>query len=115
MRLVRTELAQTNNDGRRSFRIQPGSEFELEADWVIPALGFDPLPCLHTDDFSELNVNAWGGIIVDANQMTSLPGVFAGGDLVRGPTPVLHAVRDARQAAAQIHAYLTSRRQVPSV
>jgi glutamate synthase (NADPH) small chain len=42
--------------------------------------------------------------------MTSLPGVFAGGDIVRGPSLVLHAVRDARRAAAQIHSYLATRR-----
>jgi glutamate synthase (NADPH/NADH) small chain len=42
--------------------------------------------------------------------MTSIPGVFAGGDIVRGPSMVLHAVRDARRAAAQIHTYLAQRR-----
>jgi glutamate synthase (NADPH/NADH) small chain len=46
---------------------------------------------------------------VDANQMTSVPGVFAGGDLVRGPDLVVRAVRDSRKAAAGIHQYLSSR------
>ena len=78
---------------------------------VVLALGFDPLPCPHSGDFSELAVNEWGGIIVDSNQMTSIPGVFAGGDIVRGPSLVLHAVRDARRAAEQIHAYLSERRK----
>jgi glutamate synthase (NADPH/NADH) small chain len=81
----------------------------LETDWVIPALGFKPVPCPHSGDFSGLAINDWGGLLVDANQMTSIPGVFAGGDIVRGPTLVLHIVRDARQAAARIHAYLGER------
>jgi glutamate synthase (NADPH) small chain len=109
LRLIRTELGLTDSEGPRPFLIQPGSEFELEADWVVPALGFDPLPCPHTEDFSELAVNDWGGLIVDGNQMTSIPGVFAGGDIVRGPSLVLHAVRDARRAASAIHTFLSTR------
>jgi NADPH-dependent glutamate synthase beta subunit-like oxidoreductase len=53
-----------------------------------------------------LALDAAGGIIVDANQMTNIAGVFAGGDLVRGPSLVLHTVRDARRAALGIDAYL---------
>jgi glutamate synthase (NADPH) small chain len=109
IRLVRTELGGGDVEGRRSFNVKKGSEFELDADFVIPALGFDPQPCPHTGDFSALNVNTEGGIIVDNNLMTNIPGVFAGGDLVHGPTQVLHSVRDSRKAAAGIHAFLTSR------
>ena len=89
------------------FRQQPGTEYEIEADWVITALGFEACPFPATEDSGTLGLNEWGGLTVDANQMTSLAGVFAGGDLVHGPCPVLHAVRDARQAAAKIHAYLS--------
>ena len=110
VRLLKTELGPTEDGGPRPFLVLPGSEFEVDADWVIPALGFDPLPCPQNDDFMGLTLNDWGGLVVDVNQMTSLPGVFAGGDLVRGPSMVLHAVRDARQAAAQIHAYLSVKR-----
>lgn len=78
---------------------------------IVLALGFDPQPCPNSGDFSDLAVNDWGGIVVDSNQMTSLPGVFAGGDLVRGPSLVLYAVRDARRAATQIHDYLSARRK----
>jgi glutamate synthase (NADPH) small chain len=75
----------------------------------VLALGFDPVACTQAGDFSELTVNDWGGLVVDANEMTSIPGVFAGGDLVRGPSLVLHAVRDARRAAAGIQKYLSRR------
>jgi glutamate synthase (NADPH/NADH) small chain len=114
LRLVRTELGLMDSTGPRPFLVQSGSEFELPADLIVLALGFDPQPCPHSDDFSDLAVNDWGGIIVDGNQMTSIPGVFAGGDIVRGPSVVLHAVRDARRAAAQIHTYLSARRKPAS-
>jgi glutamate synthase (NADPH) small chain len=108
LRLIRTEIGLADNGGPRPFLVRPGTEFSLETDWVITALGFDPFPCPRTGDLAGLAVNDWGGIVVDAHQMTNLPGVFAGGDLVRGPSQVLHAVRDARLAAAQIHKYLSN-------
>jgi glutamate synthase (NADPH) small chain len=111
LRLVRTELGLMDSTGPRPFLTRPGSEFELPADLIVLALGFDSLPCPHSGDFSDLAVNDWGGIVVDGNQMTSIAGVFAGGDIVRGPSMVLHAVRDARRAAAQIHTYLAARRK----
>ena len=113
LRLIRTELGLMESIGPRPFLVQTGSEFEVPADLVVLALGFDPLPCPHSGDFSDLEVNDWGGIVVDSNQMTSIPGIFAGGDIVRGPSLVLHAVRDARRAAAQIHTYLSARQKLP--
>jgi glutamate synthase (NADPH/NADH) small chain len=110
LRLIRTELGLMDSPGPRPFLVRSGSEFELLADLVVLALGFDPLPCPHSGDLSDLAVNDWGGIVVDGNQMTSIPGVFAGGDIVRGPSMVLHAVRDARRAAEHIHAYLAAKR-----
>jgi len=87
----------------------PGTEFELAADWIVTALGFDAVPCPQAGGFSELHVDAQGRIAVDASQMTNLPGVFAGGDLVRGPSLVLLTVRDARRAATGIDTYLANR------
>src|SRR5208282_890919 len=78
LRLVRTELGLMESIGPRPFLVRPGSEFETPADLIILALGFDPLPCPHSGDFGDLAVNEWGGIIVDSNQMTTIPGVFAG-------------------------------------
>jgi len=110
LRLVHTEVGLADSSGPRPFLTRPGTEFDLSADLVVLALGFDPMPCPHTGELSDLEVNEWGGLVVDANQMSSIPGVFAGGDIVRGPSSVLHAVRDARRAAAQIHAYLAERK-----
>ncbi len=58
------------------------------------------------DDAAPLLTDRWGALKVDANQMTSVAGVFAGGDSVRGPSLVVHAVRDGRRAARGIHHYL---------
>ncbi len=108
VRLVRTRPGPIGADGRQSVVALTGKEFEQAADLVVTALGFEPLPCPHTGDFGELAINNWGGIIVDDNQMTSVAGVFAGGDIVRGPSLILHAVRDGRKAAEQIHLRLQS-------
>ena len=59
-------------------------------------------------------VNKWGGVVADEDQMTSVAGVFAGGDLVRGPDLVVRAVRDSRKAAAGIHRYLSSQQSARS-
>jgi glutamate synthase (NADPH/NADH) small chain len=85
-----------------------GSEFTLAADLVLIAYGFDPVPFPPGSDLSRVAVNDWGAMKVDQNQMTSIPGVFAGGDVVRGPSLVVHAVRDGRKAADAIHQYLST-------
>lgn len=110
LRLVRTTLGEPDAAGRRPFAVAPGTEFEVAADRVILALGFDPEPLPPTSPFHGPQLNAQGAVVVDENQMTSLPGVFAGGDLVRGPSSALHSVRDARKAAAGIHVFLAAKR-----
>ena len=107
LRLVRTQLGVAEPGKAHPFTVQAGTELELDTDWVITALGFEAEPCPRSDEFSCLALNNVGGLIVDAHRMTSTRGVFASGDLVSGPSPILHAVRDARQAAAGIHAYLS--------
>lgn len=109
LRLIRTELGDAEESGRRRFTVRSGTEFEVAADWVVLALGFDPVPLPSTAPFTTLARNDQGGILVDDKHMTNVPGLFAGGDLVRGPAPVLWAVRDARQAAAGIQSYLSAR------
>lgn len=111
-RCVRMELGEPDAKGRRKPRAIPGSEFNLPIDVVLIAYGFDPVPIFAAGNSDKIEVNKWGGVIADENQMTSVPGVFAGGDLVRGPDLVVRAVRDSRKAAAGIHKYLSSRAQV---
>jgi glutamate synthase (NADPH/NADH) small chain len=108
LRCVRTESTESDSRGRHGFRELPDEVFDMEVDVVVAALGFDPKPFLHSGDFSELAVNSWGGLRVDSDQMTNLPGVFAGGDIVHGPSLVLETVRDGRHAAEGILRYLAA-------
>jgi glutamate synthase (NADPH/NADH) small chain len=106
VRCVRMELGEPDASGRRKPRPVPGSEYTLPADLVLIAYGFDPVPFPADSDLARVAVNDWGAIKTDANQMTNVPGVFAGGDVVRGPSLVVHAVRDGRKAAEAIHRFL---------
>lgn len=107
VRCVRMELGEPDASGRRKPRAVKGSEFTLPADLVLIAYGFDPVPFPPDSDLSQIAVNDWGAIKTDENQMTNMDHVFAGGDVVRGPSLVVHAVRDGRKAAAGIHAVLS--------
>jgi glutamate synthase (NADPH/NADH) small chain len=107
LRAIRTQPGPVDQTGRQSFQLRSGSQFVVEVDWVIPALGFDSVPFANMHGSAELARNEWGGLRVDGNQMTSVAGVFAGGDLVSGPSPLLHTVRDARRAALQIETYIS--------
>ena len=104
---VRMELGEPDASGRRKPRPVKGSEFTLPADLIFIAYGFDPVPFPPESDLSRIAVNEWGGTKTDANKMTSVPGVFAGGDVIRGPSLVVHAVLDGRKAAEGIHRYLS--------
>ena len=87
-----------------------GSGYALDADLVIKALGFDPedLPTLF--GCPELKVTRWGTVTIDyRSKMTNIDGIFAAGDIVRGASLVVWAIRDGRDAAASIHKYLTER------
>ncbi len=109
VRLARTEPAPEADGDRSGYRVIPENTFEIPAALVVLALGFDRLPLPPGDDFSSLALNRWGGLLVDDQQMTSLPGVFAAGDIVRGPGSLLDSVRDGRLAAKHIDAWLKRR------
>tara|TARA_B100001741_G_C16524019_1_gene586165 strand:- start:579 stop:1745 length:1167 start_codon:yes stop_codon:yes gene_type:complete len=101
------KLGDPDESGRRKPMIEENSEFEIEADIVIKALGFDPeeLPKLFDED--RLQVTKWGTIKTDFDNMeTNIPGVFAAGDIVRGASLVVWAIKDGRDAAKSIHSYL---------
>jgi glutamate synthase (NADPH/NADH) small chain len=106
-RCLRMELGEPDAKGRRKPREIAGSEFDVPVDVILVAFGFDPVPIFAAGNADNIEVNSWGGVVVDANQMTSVPGIFAGGDLVRGPDLVVRAVRDSRKAAAGIHQFLS--------
>lgn len=110
VRCTRMELGAPDASGRRKPRAVPNSDFAIAADLVLVAYGFDPISWPEGSAFAKIAVDDWDGLKVDANQMTSVAGVFAGGDSVRGPSLVVHAVRDGRRAAAGIHRYLAEQR-----
>ena len=109
VKCVRMELGAPDKSGRRSPKPIAGSDFVVPADVLLVAYGFDPAPFAADDAAAPLATDRWGSLKVDTNQMTSIPGVFAGGDSVRGPSLVVHAVRDARQAAQAIDRFLQAR------
>ncbi len=101
------KLGGPDSSGRRRPEIDLGSEYEIAADLVIKSLGFDPenLPKLFNAE--ELVVSQWGTIKINLSSMqTNLDGVFAAGDIVRGASLVVWAIRDGRDAAVQIEKYL---------
>ena len=108
----RIHLGQADATGRQVPNILPGSEFDIPADIVIKALGFDPedLPVMFNN--SALRVSKWGTLSIDWNTMqTSIKGVFAAGDIVRGASLVVWGVRDGRDAAVQIDKYIANMAQ----
>ena len=83
----------------------PGSEFEIPCEMVVVAIGTRSNPLLTASE-PDLAVNEWGYLVVDEDGMTSLPGVFAGGDIVRGAATVILAMGDGKRAAGAIERYL---------
>jgi glutamate synthase (NADPH/NADH) small chain len=107
LRVVHMRLGLPDASGRQSVETVDGSHFTVGADLVIKALGFDPepLPVLWSQD--GLEVNRWGTLKINPRSFeTALPGVFAAGDIVRGASLVVWAIRDGRDAASAIHDYL---------
>ena len=105
LRCVRMERGEPDASGRRRPVEVPGSEFALACDMVVVAVGTKSNPLL-TSASPDLRVNEWGYIAVDEGLQTSMPGVFAGGDIVRGAATVILAMGDGKKAAAGIDAYL---------
>jgi glutamate synthase (NADPH/NADH) small chain len=103
VRAARMKLGAADPSGRQSPE-KTGDTFDLEADMVIKALGFDPEDLPHLFGEAALTVNRWGAIKVDfATLETSLSGVYAAGDIVRGASLVVWAIKDGRDAAEHMH------------
>ena len=103
------ELGEPDDSGRRKPVVKNNSEYEIKSNFVIKALGFDPeeLPKLFGDE--DLAVTKWGTIKSDFDTMeTTIPGVFAAGDIIRGASLVVWAIKDGRDAATSIIQYIKS-------
>jgi len=108
LKCQKMELGEPDEKGRRRPIAVPGSEFEIPCEIVIEAIGTRANPLL-TATTPDLKVNEKGYIVTDENGMTSKPGVFAGGDIVRGAATVILAMGDGRKAAGAINAYLAAK------
>ena len=103
------KLGEPDESGRRIPLIQKNSEFEIKADLIIKALGFDPEELPKLFDEEKLQVTKWGTIKTDFDTMeTNIPGVFAAGDIIRGASLVVWAIKDGRDVAKSIDKYLNS-------
>ena len=104
------ELGEPDESGRRRPEVKDGSDFEIKADMVIKALGFDPEDLPKLFGSKDLFVTKWGTIKSDFDTMeTNLKGVFAAGDIVRGASLVVWAIKDGRDAASSIKKYLEAK------
>jgi len=110
VRAHRIHLGVADFSGRQTPQPVPSSSFTLDADLVILALGFDPenLPQMFGEP--ELAISEWGTVrVLEPNKLTNVPGVFAAGDIMRGASLVVWAIRDGRDAADGIHDYIQMR------
>ena len=100
-------LGSTDSSGRKKPEVQENSEYNIKADIVIKSLGFDPENLPELFSAKELLVSRWGTIKIDLDTMqTNIDGIFAAGDIVRGASLVVWAIKDGRDAASQIQKYL---------
>ncbi|MEM4734828.1 MAG: NADPH-dependent glutamate synthase [Candidatus Thorarchaeota archaeon] len=110
MRCIKMELGEPDESGRRRPVPIPGSEYVLDVDTVIVAIGNASNPII-MQTTPGLDVTKWGNIIVNGETgMSSIPGVFAGGDIVTGAATVISAMGAGKRAARGIHQYITTKR-----
>jgi glutamate synthase (NADPH/NADH) small chain len=110
VRISRMRLGLPDATGRKMPEEVKGADFTLHADLVIKALGFDPedMPALFAAP--DLAVTRWGTLKANPPSLaTNLDGVYAAGDVVRGASLVVWAIKDGRDAAASIHKYLETK------
>ncbi len=106
------KLGEPDNSGRRKPIPIHDGEFKIKTDLVIKSLGFDPENLPKLFNCENLGVSKWGTIKIDLKTMqTNIDGIFAAGDIVRGASLVVWAIRDGRDAAEQIDKYISDKRQ----
>jgi glutamate synthase (NADPH/NADH) small chain len=116
VRAVRMRLGPPDSSGRRAPEAIDGSDFDLPAQLVIKALGFDPEDLPTTLAEPDLSVSRWGTVKINhRTQAANLDGVFAAGDIARGASLVVWAIRDGRDAADSIHSYLQAKAVSPAL
>ena len=108
MKCIRMELGEPDEKGRRRPVPVEGSEFTLDVDTVIISIGTSPNPLIK-DTTEGLEVNRWGGIIVNEEGLTSRDGIYAGGDAVTGAATVISAMGAGKTAAAAIDEFLKNK------
>jgi glutamate synthase (NADPH/NADH) small chain len=110
MECIQMELGEPDASGRRRPIAVPGSEFVIDCDMAIPALGTQANPLL-TKNTKGLELNKWGNIVANPDTCaTSIPGVYAGGDIVTGAATVIEAMGAGKKAAKAIHEYLNGKK-----
>ena len=111
MKIQKMELGEPDSSGRRRPVPIEGSEFIIDVDTVVVSVGVSPNPLIPAS-LPDLKVTSWGTIVVDENTMqSSVPDLFAGGDIVRGGATVILAMGDGRMAAAGMHKYIQEKIQ----
>ena len=115
VRLARMRLGLPDASGRKTPEEIKGADTTLKCDLAIMALGFDPEDLRKHFHAPELEVTRWGTLKTDAKTMrTNFEGVYAAGDIVRGASLVVWAIREGRDAAAAIHSYLEEKAEIPA-
>ena len=115
VRASRIHLGVADASGRQAPELIEGSSFNVNADLVIKAFGFDPEDMPGLFNVPELGITRWGTVKINfRTKMTNLDGVFAAGDIVRGASLVVWGIRDGRDAAASMEQYLRARAPAPS-
>ena len=109
MECVEMELGEPDASGRRSPVVKENSEFTMDVDCVIMAIGTSPNPLIKSTT-KGLETQRWGGIIADENGQTSREGVFAGGDAVTGAATVILAMGAGKTAAEAIDEYIKNKK-----
>ena len=100
-------LGLADASGRKKPELEENSEYNIKADIVIKSLGFDPENIPELFSTPELLVSRWGTIKINLDTMqTNIEGIFAAGDIVRGASLVVWAIKDGRDAAKNINEYL---------
>jgi glutamate synthase (NADPH/NADH) small chain len=109
LKCIRMKAGEPDASGRARPVPVPGSEFTIPCDEVVVSIGTKANPLL-TSTCPELKLNKWGNIIADDTHATSVPGIFAGGDITRGAATVILAMGDGKTIARSVDGYIAGKK-----